>query len=256
MITGGGDAVYIDEIVVTWKIPATDNPMTAAPDLSLGKTSISVGKTTILSVATTPSNSDERLDVTSSDTTVATVSGSGKSYTVTGVAVGTATITVKGKQSKYQSTINISVVAAAKTYEDKILTPDSLGISSYDKDEENPGTYTYDDADYSAYYVMKSNGFQFHTGDGYLTNAEELYSNAEIKSVTLIMHSSNTGTIAVYEGTSTNPSTLVNPVTTYAAKGVNTTRNKSDSRHILHGRYVENRRRPTHSPQREIRFAS
>jgi hypothetical protein len=220
LITGDGKAVYIDEIVVTWKIPATDNPMTANPTLTLGKSSVSVGKTTTLTVSTTPADSDEVLNVVSADPTIATVTGSGKSYTVTGVAVGSTTITVTGKQSGYTNSIGISVVAASKTYEDKILTPEAMGIDAYDK--TTPGTYSYDDAEYSAYYVMKSGGFQFHAGDGYITNAEELYSNAEIKSVTLIMKSNNTGTAAVFEGTSTNPSTAVSPVTTYAEKGVNT----------------------------------
>ncbi len=220
IITGCGSAVYVNSITITWKVLGTDNPMTANPTLELGKSSISVGKTTTLTVTTTPSDSDEQLDVVSNDTSVATVSGSGKNYTVTGVAVGSTTITVTGKQSDYTSSIAISVVAASKTYEDKILTPEAMGIDAYDKTD--PGTYSYDDADYSVYYVMKSGGFQFHAGDGYITNAEELYSNAEIKSVTLIMKSSNSGTAAVYEGTSTNPSTSVSPITTYSATGVNT----------------------------------
>ena len=220
IITGCGSAVYVNSITITWKVLGTDNPMTANPTLELGKSSISVGKTTTLTVTTTPSDSDEQLDVVSNDPSVATVSGSGKNYIVTGVAVGSTTITVTGKQSEFTNSIAISVVAASKTYEDKILTPEAMGIDAYDKTD--PGTYSYDDADYSVYYVMKSGGFQFHAGDGYITNAEELYSNAEIKSITLIMKSNNSGTAAVYEGTSTDPDTSVSPITTYSSTGVNT----------------------------------
>ena len=235
--------IKVSSIKFTWKVAGTDNPMTANPILSLGKSSINVGHHTTLSIETIPSDSDEALLVTSSDEAVATVEGSGKSYVVRGLSVGSSVITVKGLQSNYQSTITINVAAAAKTYEDKILTPDELGLTnSYDTD---PTTKTFENVPYVECNVMKSGGFQFKKeAAGYLYNNDYLYGTSDIKSITLFMGSSNTDTPKVYQGSSSNPSTQVSVSGTFDETGVNTYIFSSGSAYFkiasgLHATHIE-----------------
>ena len=226
-ICGGGNAVYISSITITWKVPGAEKPLTANPILTVGKNSINVGKTTTLGITTIPADSDEIINVTSSDETKVTVTGSGRNFVIHAIAIGSATITARGAEStSYYSTVTITVVAPQKTYEDKILTQESLGIGAYDTDTSND--YTNDDVAYTCFNVMNTKGIQFRKDTpsaGYIANKEVLYDGANnaIKSITLIMDSSNTGYITVYEGTEANPSTDVADIEgTWVAGGVNT----------------------------------
>lgn len=218
-VTGG--AAGMSSIKITWKVPGASNPLTDNPVLSTGASAeVYAGKNLALTVTTTPVDSDEKLIVTSSNTDYVTVSGSDRTYTIHGVAIGSATVTVKGAKGVYQSSVVISVVAATKTFEDKIMTPDDLGITSYDTSDT---TYSFDGADYTVKQVMKQSGFQFKKEAGYLYNTEALYASNNIKTITLIMYGSNANEPSVYESSSAgDKTTLLSPKTAFNATGVNT----------------------------------
>ena len=218
-VTGG--AAGMSSIKITWKVEGAADPLTANPTLSTGATAeVHVGKNLALSVTTTPVDSDERLIVTSSNTDYLTVSGSDRTYTIHGVAIGSATVTVKGAKGTYQSSVVVSVTAAVKTFEDKIMTPDDLGITAYDTSDT---TYSFDGSDYTVKQVMKSGGFQFKKDAGYFYNAEALYASNNIKTVTLIMKNTNANEPTVYEGSTAGAQTTsLTPKATFDATGVNT----------------------------------
>ena len=226
-VHGVSSGTSIIEVVVTWKIEGAENPLIANPVLSPnGSASVAAGKSFALTVTTNPIDSDEKLVISSSDLTKVSVSGSGREFTIRGVATTSSpvTVTVAGAKGIYQSTISITVTEPEKTYDDKILTVASLGIgSSYDTDTSND--YVNDDVAYTCYNVLNNTGIQFKSGTGYIANKEELYSGANntIKSITLVMDSSNTSYITAFEGTSPNPSTDVpDLVDTWTNTGVNT----------------------------------
>lgn len=112
-------------------VPTPSNVDVTSIAVSASSSSVLIGKTTQLSVTNTPSNAYPVPTYTysSSSTAIATVSSSG---VVTGVAEGTATITVTAKQNnvtKATKTIDIAVIAST---EGTLVTSNS-SLSNGDK---------------------------------------------------------------------------------------------------------------------------
>ena len=212
-VTGG--AAGFSKIKITWKVPGAEFPLTADPVLSTGSTATAyVGKNLALDVTTTPSNSDEKLIATSSNENYVTVSGSGKSFVIFGVAVGSATVTIEGAKGDYSASVVVTVEEAVKTYEDKIITPAAINITGKSYADNNAAPHDYDGVSFTTHQVqLSSNALSFQQGAGYIQNSEVLYEEnsvpAKIKAITLFMHADNEGTATVYEGTSVGPSTPV-----------------------------------------------
>ena len=218
-VTGG--AAGLSSIKITWKIEGAADPLVENPTLSTGaEADVHVGRNLALTVTTNPVDSDEKLIVSSSNENYVTVSGAGRNYVIHGVAEGSATVTVAGAKGQYSSSVLVTVSPAVKSFDDKIMTPDDLGITSYDSTDT---TYYFNNVPFIVKQVMKSGGFQFKKDEGYFYNSEALYSTNNIKAVTLIMKSSNTNEPTVYEGsTAGDKTTSVSPKTTFVAGGVNT----------------------------------
>ncbi|MDY6276392.1 MAG: hypothetical protein SPL75_02790 [Bacilli bacterium] len=214
--------IKVSSISFTWKVEGAANPLIDNPTLSTGsETSIVVGKTAPLTITTNPVDSDEKLTVTSDDPTIVSVSGNDRSYTLTALATGSATVTVAGVKGVYKSSVVVTVIQAQKTYEDKILTATSLQLAASYADSD--GSHSFEDVEYVTSKVCKTNGMQFQKDNGQLYNNEELYSTNNIKSITLIMNENNKNQPVVYEGTSAAPTTdSVSPLVTFSETGVNT----------------------------------
>ena len=90
-------------------------PLTAINDLALDADTIYAGKNTELSFEYTPTDTDEEIVVSSSNKNVATVSGTYEDgigiYTITGVAEGSATLTVAGALGTVSDSVTITVLA-------------------------------------------------------------------------------------------------------------------------------------------------
>ncbi|MCQ2815362.1 MAG: bacterial Ig-like domain-containing protein [Bacilli bacterium] len=196
-------SLALNNISITWKVPGANNPLVENPTLSIGKeATLMVGKKLIIDVTTNPVDSDETLLPSTGDANIVTIKGSSRKFEITGVKVGETTITIAGAKGVYKATATITVTEAVKTFEDKVLTPDKLDITSYETTET---AHSYDGVNFITKNVMKQNGFQFKKDSGYLYNDDLLYTNGVIKSITLIMSSGNVDTPIVYEGTLKNP---------------------------------------------------
>ena len=219
-VTGG--AAGFSKIKITWKVEGAEYPLTDNPVLSTGSTANAyVGKNLALEVTTVPAYSDEKLIATSSNESYATVTGSGKNFTIHGVAVGEATITIKGAKGTYQSSVVVTVSVAQKTYEDKVILPGTINVTGKSYSDNNSAPHDYDGVSFKTYQVQLNGGaFSFQAGAGYIQNEEVLYTynnganNASIKSITLFMNSENEGTVTMYEGTAKDPSTSLAASTT------------------------------------------
>lgn len=215
--------IKISSIAFEWKVEGPSDPLTANPTLSTGsEATVAVGKTIALTITTTPVDSDEKLIVTSADASFVTVTGTDRNYLITGVAETSApvNVTVEGAKGVYRSTVAVTVEQAVKSYEDKVLTPDVLGLSANYADSD--GTHVFESVDYVTTKVCKTNGLQFQKTNGELYNADSLYAANSIKAITLIMDASNNNEPTVYGGTAAQPTTEVSVSGTFKNTGVNT----------------------------------
>ena len=155
--------------------------------LSSNSETIKVGKTVTLVPTISPSNAtNKNVTWTSSNTSVATVSGG----TVTGVATGTATITVKTVDGNKTATCTVVVQESSAGGEE------TFSITYTDL----PSTYQTGSTVYTANSGIKfqayncanySSKMQFKASSGYLQTTEEL----ELQSVTINDRESNTLTV-------------------------------------------------------------
>ena len=101
-----------------------------------------------------------------------------------------------------------------------MLTADVLGLAANYNDSD--GSHSFEDVEYVTSKVCKTNGLQFQKDNGKLYNNEELYSTNNIKSITLVMNANNKNEPVVYQGTSAEPTTSVEPLVDFSTTGVNT----------------------------------
>lgn len=155
--------------------------------LSSNSETIKVGKTVTLVPTVSPSNATNKtVTWTSSNTSIATVSGG----TVTGVAAGTVTITVKTVDGNKTATCTVVVQEASAGGEETFTITYTDLPTSY---QTGSTVYTADSGiKFQAYNCANySSKMQFKASSGYLQTTEEL----ELQSVTINNRESNTLTV-------------------------------------------------------------
>ena len=153
--------------------------------VSLDKTTleIEVGASTNLNATVSPSNaSNTGVTWSSSDTNVATVSNLGK---VTGVAVGTATITVTTKDGSKTATCAVTVSASGTKYgslDNPLSVAEALNLANEECAES--GAFTADNV-YVKGYLINSPSYKSGTSGTYVQNA--YLADADDKDATSIL---------------------------------------------------------------------
>ncbi len=184
-ITAKAEAANSTTVQATTTITVTPIAVTSV-SLSSNSETIKVGKTVTLTPTISPSNAtNKNVTWTSSNTSIATVSGG----TVTGVAAGTATITVRTVDGSKTATCTV-VVQASGGEETFTITYADL-----------PSAYSTTDTVYTADSGIKfqayncaggySSKMQFKASGGYLQNTEDL----ELQSLTINDRESNELTV-------------------------------------------------------------
>lgn len=166
----------------------TINPIAVTSvSLSSNSETIKVGKTVTLTPTISPSNAtNKNVTWTSSNTSIATVSGG----TVTGVAEGTATITVTTVNGGKTATCTVVVQASSAGGEETFTITYTDLPTAY---QTGSTVYTADSGvKFQAYNCANfSSKMQFKASSGYLQTTEEL----ELQSVTINDRDSNTLTV-------------------------------------------------------------
>ena len=184
-ITATAEATNNTTITATTSITITPVSVTSV-SLDTNSTTVKVGKTVTLVATVSPSSAtNKNINWSSSDTSVATVSGG----TVTGVAAGTATITAtSAADSSKKATCTVSVQASGGE--------ETFSISYTDL----PTTYQTGSTVYTAASGIKfqayncanySSKMQFKASSGYIQSTEDL----ELQSITINDRDSNTLTV-------------------------------------------------------------
>lgn len=105
----GNPSELSDELSVTTEPTPVPDPESIS--VSPSSKTLNVGETRQITATVSPSGADQGVTYTSSNTSIATVTSSGK---VTAVAAGSATITVKSKvKTTVKNTVSITVVDPA-----------------------------------------------------------------------------------------------------------------------------------------------
>ena len=183
-ITATAEAANGGTVSRTYAVTITPVAVTSV-SLDTNSASVKVGKTVTLVPTISPSNAtNKNVTWSSSNTNVATVSGG----TVTGVAQGSATITVTTVDGSKTATCVVSVTASGGeetfsiTYTD-LPTTYQTGSTVYTADS-GIKFQAYNCANYSS-------KMQFRASSGYLQNTEDL----ELQSITINDRESNTLTV-------------------------------------------------------------
>ncbi len=185
-ITATAEAANSTTVQATTTITVTPIAVTSV-SLSSNSETIKVGKTVTLVPTVNPSNAtNKNVTWTSSNTSIATVSGG----TVTGVAAGTATITVKTVDGSKTATCTVVVQEASAGGEETFTITYTDLPTSY---QTGSTVYTADSGiKFQAYNCANySSKMQFKASSGYLQTTEEL----ELQSVTINDRESNTLTV-------------------------------------------------------------
>ena len=110
-IRSTSNAIYINQIDITWNVDANRVSPTDV-SLDIGSKTIGMSETFKLTATFTPANvTNPAVTWTSSDDTVAIVDSEGN---VTGIAPGTATITVDTQEKHFQDTCEVTVTDSKK----------------------------------------------------------------------------------------------------------------------------------------------
>lgn len=180
------------------------NEVVGSTGVSISKTSVSVAVSGTTTISATSSDSSN-ITWTTSSSSVATVSpstsSSGANVTITGVAAGTATITAKATISGtvYQKTCTVTVSSSGQSGNEE-----GFSILPSDLASAYPTTATSYTAasgiSFTAYNTANfSSKVQFKKSGGYI------YNNSSLNLGTLTILGLS-GTVTVYAGTSSNPS--------------------------------------------------
>ena len=170
---------------ITAKVEGTDYEATCKVSIiqkvtSITAKNVTVGKnqTAKIEVTTTPTGLVEDLTYASETPSIATVAEDG---TVTGVATGSATITIKGKISTNVSTTCTVTVTKTRTS----VTAEQIAANPEKYYGQVAQNYTQGDLTYRIFYVDKENKF----GDG----ANTIYLKADYKTTTTLSSYTPTG---------------------------------------------------------------
>ena len=187
-ITATAEAENSSTVTATITITVTPIAVTSV-SLDSNSASVKVGKTITLVATVYPTNATNKAISWASDSTgVATVSSSG---VVTGIAAGSATITVTTNDGNKTATCVVTVTASSSSGEETFsITYSDLSTGSY------PSSLTDYTASsgiaFQAYYCANFNSkMQFKASSGYIQNSEAL----ELQSITINDRETNALTV-------------------------------------------------------------
>ena len=202
---------------ITAKVEGTEYEATCKVSIvqkvtSITAKNVTVGKnqTAKIEVITTPTGLVEDLTYTSDTPSIATVAEDG---TVTGVATGSATITIKGKVSTNISTTCTVTVTKSRTS----VTAEQIAANPEKYYGQVAQNYTQGDLTYKIFYVDKENKF----GDG----ANTIYLKADYKTGTTLSSYIN------YTPTGSDLETYKKMNPTWAAQRGSNTSNWNNNEH-------------------------